>query len=136
MLEDKILLEIVAPDRMVLSERVDEVVVPGEEGEFGVMPQHTPFLTSLRIGTLTVYNDGKQSHLVVGKGIVEVTGSKVTILTQQAAREDEIDLAKAQQEEKELQEKLSGLTREDPDSEEIRDKWTWASYQIKVASKK
>ena len=131
-LEDKIKLEIVTPEEIVYTDRVDEVVIPGEEGEFGVMPNHTPFLTSLRIGVVTIYQDGKQEQLVTGKGFVEVTGKKIILLTQKALTPDDINTMEAEQEQKELQAKLDEMTREDPDFDEIKDNYDLAVYKLKV----
>ncbi len=133
-MEDKIKLEIVTPEKIVYTDRVDEVIIPGEEGEFGVMPNHTPFLSSLRIGVVTIYQDGKQQHLVTGKGFVEVTGKKVILLTQKALTADEIDANLAEQEQKELGDKLNEMTQEDPDFDEIKDNYDIAVYKLKVSA--
>ena len=119
---------------MVLSERVDEVVLPGEEGEFGVMPQHTPFLTSLRIGAVTVYNDGSTSKLATGKGMVEVTGKKVIILAQQAVAADEVDSSGVSQEVQDLEAKLGEMNSDDEDYEATKDKLAFAQYKQKIVA--
>jgi len=84
-----ILLEVVTPDRAVVSEEVQIVVAPGSEGEFGVLTGHTTFLTSLKEGTLR-YKDasGKEKYLFVKGGFAEVLPYKVTILAESAEKRD------------------------------------------------
>ncbi len=133
--ENKIQLEIVTPERMVVTEAgVNEVVIPGEEGEFGVMPNHTPFLTSLRTGIVQVYKENILESLVVGKGFVEVTAKKVIILAQRAVKADEVVAGDAQQEEKDLDAKLKDLTPEDPDYDAIKDDYDFAAYKVKISA--
>ncbi|WP_031484663.1 F0F1 ATP synthase subunit epsilon [Maridesulfovibrio frigidus] len=92
----KLLLEIVTPDRKVLSQEVDYVGAPGIEGEFGIMANHIPFLSALGIGNLH-YNDGNRTHYVfVSGGFAEVGNNKVTILAEVAEKAVEIDIARAQ----------------------------------------
>jgi F-type H+-transporting ATPase subunit epsilon len=107
----KILLEIVAPSRQVVrSERVDEVIAPGSEGEFGVLPGHTPFLTTLKVGMLS-YLEGTEWHrLAIDWGYAEVGPDRVIILAEGADRAQDIDLteerAVKERAEKALSEKL------------------------------
>ncbi len=81
----KLKLEIVTPERPVASEEVDEVTVPGINGEFGVLPQHTTFLTQLGEGPLTYRTGGKQTTLRVSGGFCEVCEDRVTILADQTS---------------------------------------------------
>lgn len=112
---DTILLEIVTPDRLVLSAEVDEVTAPGTEGEFGVLPGHTPFLTTLKVGELT-YRKGKEvHHLAVSWGYVEVTPRKVTVLAETAEVAGEIDVERAKAARERAEEKLKKLSKEDHD---------------------
>jgi len=92
----KMLLEVVAPSRQVVrSERVDEVLAPGSEGEFGVLPGHTPFLTTLKVGLLSYREGTEWHHLAVDWGYAEVGPDRVVILAEGADRASEIDLAEA-----------------------------------------
>src|SRR5437867_212179 len=107
---DELTLEVVTPERKVLSETVDEVVLPGREGYLGVLPGHTPLLTSLKIGQVE-YRQGAERHYVsLAWGFAEVLPERVTILAEVAERADEIDLerAKAKREEIERQLKAPG----------------------------
>src|SRR5512144_2677876 len=116
----KILLEIVAPSRQVVrSERVDEVIAPGSEGEFGVLPGHTPFLTTLKVGMLS-YREGTQwHHLAVDWGYAEVGPERVIILAEGADRAADIDIAEARQA-KERAEKAMAEKLEHADYEKNR----------------
>lgn len=90
-------LSIVAPDRSVLDEPVQQVVAPGVEGYFGVLAGHMPFIAALKPG-IVEYSDGKSgtNHVAIGGGFAEVTPNRVTILADTAERATEIDLARAE----------------------------------------
>jgi len=93
----RLLLEIVTPERLILSQQVDEVVVPGMEGEFGVLPGHCHFLSLLKIGELR-YRVGDRTHFVsILSGMVEVVPDRVTILAEIAEKAEEIDVERAQE---------------------------------------
>jgi F-type H+-transporting ATPase subunit epsilon len=112
---ETILLEIVTPDRLVLSEEVDEVTAPGVEGEFGVLPGHTPFLTTLKVGELT-YRKGKDvHHMAVSWGYAEITPKKVTILAEAAEIAAEIDIERAKAAMEKAEKELKKLSKEDKD---------------------
>jgi F-type H+-transporting ATPase subunit epsilon len=88
-------LEIVTPEEKAYSDDVDMVVIPGVEGELGVLPMHVPLMTELLPGPLRIVKDGKQSELVIGNGFAEVTQTSVSILTDMAIEEQAIDEAAA-----------------------------------------
>jgi F-type H+-transporting ATPase subunit epsilon len=91
----KILLEVVTPEKLLLSQQVDEVIAPGSEGEFGVLPGHCHFLSTLRIGELR-YRIGDQiNHMAVLWGYAEVTPTKVTIMAEIAEKAEDIDIERA-----------------------------------------
>ncbi|HAU32518.1 MAG: ATP synthase epsilon chain [Desulfotomaculum sp. 46_296] len=91
-------LEVVTPERKVYSEDVEFVVVPGSEGEMGFLPGHTPLASSLKIGAIRVTKEAgaKPLRIAITGGFVEVMDSRVTILTNAAEREDEIDRKRAE----------------------------------------
>lgn len=94
---EKIHLEIVTPEQMVLQADVNYVMATGCEGEFGVMPGHTPFMTALKIGTLRYEDEHGQDHGVfVNKGFAEVLPDKVTILAESAELVEKIDMTRAE----------------------------------------
>lgn len=91
-----ILLEVVTPEHLLFSQQVEEVIAPGVEGEFGVLPGHTHFLTTLKIGELR-YRIGEHMHYMsVLWGYAEVTPEKVTILAEVAEKAEDIDVDRAQ----------------------------------------
>lgn len=96
-MENKILLEIVTPERALIKEWVDEVTAPGTEGEFGVLPGHTPFLTTLKIGEISYKKDNATKYIAVSWGYAEVGPSQVTILAEAAEIAEEIDTERAEE---------------------------------------
>jgi len=88
-------LEIVTPDRKVLSEDVEYVGAPGIMGEFGVLPKHVPFLSALGIGNLHYKQNGKAHYVFVSGGFAEVSNDQVTILAEVAEKATEIDTDRA-----------------------------------------
>lgn len=91
-----VLCEIVTQERLVFSEQVDMVVAPGIEGELGILPNHTPLLTTLSIGELRIKRGGQEEFFAIGGGVLEVRPDKVTVLADLAERADEIDLSRAE----------------------------------------
>src|ERR1700750_3303687 len=95
-LPTKLTLEIVTPDRSLVTETVDEVELPGSQGYFGVLPGHTPLLATLSVGELW-YRTGADKHfLAIAFGFVEVLPARVTVLAQIAEKAEEIDVARAE----------------------------------------
>ncbi len=88
-------LEIVTPDRVVLSEDVEYVGVPGVMGQFGVLNNHIPFLSALSIGSLYYKKGGETHYVFISGGFAEVTGDSITILAESAERAEEIDVERA-----------------------------------------
>ncbi|SKA80201.1 F0F1 ATP synthase subunit epsilon [Desulfobaculum bizertense] len=89
-------LEIVTPDRLVLSKEVEYVGAPGYEGEFGIMANHIPFLSALKVGSLYYKEGGKLFYVFVAGGFAEISNNKVTILAEVAELAAEIDVDRAQ----------------------------------------
>ena len=106
MAEGKILLEIVTPQGLVFSEEVDEVTAAGSEGEFGVLPGHVPFVTTLKIGILTCKKGNESRFFFVNWGYAEVNHEKVMILADSAEKSEEIDLERAMAARKRAEERL------------------------------
>lgn len=94
-LPTKLQLNIVTPDQS-LSYEVDEVAMPGQEGDFGVLPGHTPLFAGLRTGTMWYRQGAEKYYLAVSVGFAEVLPDRVTVLAQVAERADELDEARAQ----------------------------------------
>jgi F-type H+-transporting ATPase subunit epsilon len=112
---DRLTLEIANPTRLVVAETVDEIVIPGSEGYFGVLPGHAAFLTTLGIGEL-IYRVGRdEHHLVVANGFAEVRNDKVIVLADTAERPEEIDRARAERAKERAERRLSGRSDEEVD---------------------
>ncbi|HQR35548.1 MAG TPA: F0F1 ATP synthase subunit epsilon [Blastocatellia bacterium] len=93
---DKLNLEVITPERLVLRESVDEVVVPGLDGELGILPEHTALISQLKTGVLTFRQGTTSKQLHVSGGFVEVQADGVSVLSDVAERPEEIDLARAE----------------------------------------
>ena len=130
-----ILLEIVTPERIVVSEDVDEVVLPGIEGEFGVLPGHIPFLTALKVGELVYKKGDTTEHLAVSWGYVEVTHDSVKVLAETAEKATEIDLSRAETARTEA-EKILTAGREDPEYEKAKVTLEKSVIRVQVAGRK
>ena len=107
MAEKQIMLEVVTPDRMVLSTEADVVVCPGVEGQFGVLVGHIPFLSALDIGEMYYKQGGKTEYLAVSGGFAEVTGAKVTIVAESAEMGREIDIERAKRAQERAEKRLA-----------------------------
>jgi F-type H+-transporting ATPase subunit epsilon len=94
---EKISLEVVTPKGAIVSEEVDIVTAPGFAGEFGVLANHAPFLSTIKIGTLHYKKDGTEEELMVSGGFCEVSNNKITFLVESAEHGHEIDVDRALQ---------------------------------------
>jgi F-type H+-transporting ATPase subunit epsilon len=101
-------LEIVTPEAKVYSESIDSVVIPGVEGELGILNQHVPLLTQISPGELRVSKDGKETNLAVGEGFVEVTADRVIVLTDMAIEEANIDADAAEEAVRRAEQAMAG----------------------------
>ena len=133
-LPTKLQLQIVSADRSLLNETVDEVVIPGFDGYFGVLPGHTPLLAVLQVGELW-YRQGQEKHYVsIAFGFAEVLPDRVTILAQIAEKADEIDLARAEAAKKRAEERLTRPTV-DMDAERARISLLKSLIRLQVATR-
>ena len=105
--------ELVTPERMLVSEEVDEVVAPGFEGEFGVLPEHTQYLAVLSIGILRYRKGNDVKKLAVGGGFAEVTPDRVVVMADVAERATEIDVERARRAHARAEEALKDLSLDD-----------------------
>ena len=133
-LPTKLQLQIVSADRSLLNETVDEVVIPGYDGYFGVLPGHTPLLAVLQVGELW-YRQGQERHYVaIAFGFAEVLPDRVTILAQIAEKADEIDVARAEAAKKRAEERLARPAA-DLDAERVRIALQKSLMRLQVASR-
>jgi len=108
MADGKVEFELVSPERLLFAEPVDMVVVPGSEGDFGVLERHTPLISTVRPGVIRVYrDDAVTDRIFVGGGFAEVTPARCTVLADIAVPVEEIDRAEAEQRLKDAQEDLA-----------------------------
>jgi len=94
---DTLQLDIVAPDKLLVREQVNQVQIPGKNGELGILPGHAPLITELTIGEIRYMQGGTTHYLSVAWGFAEVLPNKVTILADTAERAEEIDIKRAQE---------------------------------------
>jgi len=110
-------LQIVTPDKAVLDQEVEEVYAPGTNGEFGILPQHITFLTSLDVGVLRYRAEGKDDFVAISGGLTEVLDDSITVLADAAERRHEIDVDRARVAEetanREMEELLPGTPEHD-----------------------
>ena len=112
---DKIRLKIASPYREVLDVEVDEVIAPGEEGQFGVLPGHTPFLATVSVGQL-IYRQGNQlKYVAVSHGYAEVEYHQVIVLLDAAELSEEIDIDRAERARQRAEGRLAEISPEDKD---------------------
>ena len=130
----KLTLEIVTPDRALVTEQVDEVQLPGSQGYFGVLPGHTPLLATLQVGELW-YRVGQEKHyLAIAFGFVEVRPDRVTVLAQVAERAQDIDVARAQEAKRRAEERVARPEKE-MDFERARIAMMKSLVRLQVASR-
>ena len=112
-MENKLRLEIVTPYGLILGEDVDEISTSGSEGDFGVLPGHVNFITTLKIGMLSFRKGNETKFVFINSGYAEVGPDKVTILADSAEISDEIDVERAKAAMKRAEERLKQLDKID-----------------------
>ena len=126
-------LEVVTPERRVLSEPVDAVTVPGAGGELGILPGHTPLISQLQTGVLSYTTGGKSAQLHVSGGFVEVKDDHVSVLAEIAERPEEIDAARARLAREHVEKQLNGWTGTEEDFEMARAKLERSVVRLQLA---
>jgi F-type H+-transporting ATPase subunit epsilon len=109
----KLTVEIVTPEKRILSVQADEAIIPGGRGLFGVRPGHTPFLSLMEPGPLTLIDGGRRENYFVAGGFVEVANDKVLVLADVAEAVTGIDVEGARRRMQEAVERLKGMTSAD-----------------------
>ena len=112
---ERLTLELATPNRLVVSTEVDEVIVPGSLGYFGVLPGHAPLLSTLGIGELTYRVGREEYHVAVVGGFAEVRNDKVIILSDSAETPADIDRARAERARERAEARLAGRSQEEVD---------------------
>lgn len=133
-LPTKLTLEVVTPERRLVSEQVDEVQLPGAEGYFGVLPGHTPLLATLQVGELWYRIAQEKHYLAVAFGFAEVLPDRVTVLAQLAERPEDIDVPRAEAARKRAEERMA-RPQADHDFERARVAMMKALIRLQVAAR-
>jgi F-type H+-transporting ATPase subunit epsilon len=132
---EELILEIVTPEKMAFSGKVEEVTIPGTEGEFGVLRGHASLLSSIETGELSFIRDGKRTHYAVSTGYAEVTSGRVTVLVETAERSDMIDKERAKRAREIAEAKIDKLSKEDDEREAAKATLAKAKVRLNVAEK-
>jgi F-type H+-transporting ATPase subunit epsilon len=111
---DKVKFELVSPERLLVSREVEMVVVPGSEGDFGVLPDHAPLISTVRPGTIEIYEGGQVvEQIFVAGGFAEVTGERCTVLADEAIPVKDIDRKAAEAELATLRSELAAMVKDE-----------------------
>jgi F-type H+-transporting ATPase subunit epsilon len=129
-------LEIVTPERLAYSDDVDSVVLPGSEGELGVLPHHAPLVTTLGIGELRIRKGGAEESFAIVGGFLQVRPDKVVVMAETADMASEIDLEKAQEARREAEQALESGYHEGADLSAARAALQQALLRIRVAERR
>ena len=129
-------LEIVTPERLAYSDQVDAVVLPGSEGELGVLPHHAPLVTTLGIGELRIRKGGAEESFAIVGGFLQVRPDKVVVMAETADMASEIDLEKAQEARREAEQALESGYHEGADLSAARAALQQALLRIRVAERR
>jgi F-type H+-transporting ATPase subunit epsilon len=131
---EKVQFELVSPERLLVSEPVDMVVVPGSEGDFGVLPGHAPFISTVRPGVIEVYEGNTVTERIfVAGGFAEVTGERCTVLAEEAAPLNDVNRAQVEADLRRLNEELAA-SREDAERAAIATRIEVAEAKLAAAS--
>ena len=132
---ERLTLELATPTRMVVAETVDEVVVPGSEGYFGVLPGHAPLLATLGIGELTYRIGRDERHVAIAGGFAEVRNDKVIVLADAAEQPQDIDRARAERARDRAEQRLAGRSQDEIDYTRASAALARALTRIQVAGR-
>jgi F-type H+-transporting ATPase subunit epsilon len=131
---DSVEFELVSPERLLLSKSVEMVVVPGSEGDFGVLPRHAPLISTIRPGIIRVYEGGQVTdQIFVAGGFAEVTGTRCTVLAEEALPVADIDRAAVEKGMGDIRDDLQDAKNED-EREAIQHKLAVAEAKLQASS--
>src|SRR5213595_290627 len=133
---DQLQLDVVTPERRVLSEAVNAVTVPGRGGEMGILPGHAPMISELQTGVLAYNEDGTTFQLHVSGGFVEVNDDRVSVLAEIAERPEEIDAARARLSREHMEKELSSWSGTEEDFEKARAKLERSVVRLQLTSER
>jgi F-type H+-transporting ATPase subunit epsilon len=133
-MENKVKLEVVTPYGLILSEDVDEVTAAGSEGEFGVLPGHAPFITTLKVGMLSYKKGNEVRYIFVNSGYAEVGPDKVVVLADSAEKSEDIDVERAKAAMNRAEERLKKM--EEIDFARAESAVERASVRVQIAERR
>jgi F-type H+-transporting ATPase subunit epsilon len=133
MAEEYMQLDVVTPEKAVLSRKALEVVAPGSQGEFGVLIGHTPFLTTLKPGQIIVKTEDRDIYLAIGGGFAEVISNRVIILAETADMAEDIVAEEAKAEIDMAHEKLREYGRDDPEYTKWENRLVRSEVKLRVS---
>jgi F-type H+-transporting ATPase subunit epsilon len=131
-----LLLEIVTPEKLAYRDQVDEVLVPGADGQLGILPHHTPLITTLGVGELRIRKGASEEYFAIAGGFLQVRPDKVVVMAETADIGSEIDLERAQQARKDAEAALSSAYVEAADIASARAALERALVRIRVAERR
>jgi F-type H+-transporting ATPase subunit epsilon len=131
-----LLLEIVTPERLAYSDTVDAVVLPGIEGELGILPHHAPLVSMLGVGELRIRKGGAEESFAIVGGFLQVRPDRVVVMAETADMASEIDLEKAQQARREAEQALESASHQPADLAAARAQLQQALLRIRVAERR
>jgi F-type H+-transporting ATPase subunit epsilon len=131
-----LLLEIVTPEKLAYRDQVDEVVVPGVDGQLGILPHHAPLLTVLGVGELHIRKGGDDEYFAIVGGFLQVRPDKVVVMAETADMASEIDLERAEQARRDAEKMLSSAYVEPADMAAARAALDRALLRIRVAERR
>jgi F-type H+-transporting ATPase subunit epsilon len=127
-------LEVVTPERRLLSEQVNSVTVPGRGGELGILPGHAAMISDLQAGVLSYNEDGTTFQLLVSGGFVEVSDDKVSVLAEVAERPEEIDVERARRAREIAEKRLSGQGESEVDIDRAQAKLARNTLRLQLVT--
>jgi F-type H+-transporting ATPase subunit epsilon len=133
-MENKLMLEVVSPYGLVVSEEVDEVTAAGSEGEFGVLPDHAPFVTTLKVGILTYKKGNEVKYVFVNNGYASVGPKRIFVLADSAEKSEDIDVERAKAAMKRAEERLKKM--EEMDFARAESSLERATTRVQIAEKR
>ncbi len=131
---DRLQLDVITPERRLLSEEVDAVTVPGLGGELGFLPGHTPLISQLQTGVLSYTQRGITRRLLVSGGFVEVNADRVSVLADLAEYPEEVDAQTARREREEAERQLGAFAGPPEEMSALRTQLDRASARLQLAS--
>ncbi len=127
-------LDVITPERRLLSEQADAVTVPALGGELGILPGHTPLISALQTGVLSYTQGAATRRLLVSGGFVEVNNDRVSVLADLAEFPEEVDAARARAEREEAERLLGGFSGTPEEMADVRARLDRASTRLQLAS--